>query len=88
MSEQPDLKIAPNPVTGDQVVVYVDAVNPGSATLRILNEKGNTVQTGKLTLTKGENQYRLNLPGLGKGIYALVLVSPSGKTQTVKFIRL
>jgi len=56
--------------------------------LRVMDVNGNVNKTIKQSLIKGDNQVRIPVRNLKSGMYAVVLVFPSGKTNATKFIRL
>ncbi len=86
--QQPEyLRLAPNPVTGSEMSVYVNADLQTNAELRVVDASGNTVHARRITLVEGDNQVRLNLPDLRRGTYALTINFPGGRSRSSKFIR-
>lgn len=82
------LRVGPNPVTGDEIVLYVESDETGGADMRIVDANGNARQNRKLQLAKGSNQVRILVRDLQRGVFAMVLTYPNGKVSTVKFIRM
>ena len=82
------MRVAPNPVNSDEVVVYVTMQEPATVVMKIVDMNGDQIQSNKQVLVKGDNQVRLQVRGLKSGMFAVVMTYPSGQTGTVKFIRL
>ena len=53
-----------------------------------MDVSGNVNRTIKQSLIKGDNQLRVPVKNLKSGMYAIVVVFPSGRTSATKFIRL
>lgn len=81
------VKISPNPVTGSEVVISVNSVEQTPVELKVTDANGNVTRTGKQSLIKGNNTLRVPVRNLPGGMYAIVLVFPSGRTAATKFIR-
>jgi hypothetical protein len=86
--EELAVKVLPNPVGGDEVTVFVNSREQTSVELRVMDVSGNVNRTIKQSLIKGDNQLRVPVKNLKSGLYAIVLVFPSGRTSATKFIRL
>ena len=86
--EELAVKVLPNPVGGDEVTVFVNSPDQTSVELRVMDVSGNVNRTVKQSLIKGDNQLRVPVKNLKSGMYAIVLVFPSGRTSATKFIRL
>jgi len=86
--EELAVKVLPNPVGGDEVTVFVNSQEQTSVELRVMDVSGNVNRTIKQSLIKGDNQLRVPVKNLKSGMYAIVLVFPSGRTSATKFIRL
>lgn len=85
---QAGMWIAPNPVEGNELSLNVHSLEQSDVELRIIDANGKLIQTRKISLARGENQFKVQLIRPGKGMYAAVLVYPSGRTSTSKFIRM
>jgi len=88
VDEELAVKVLPNPVSGDELTVFVNSQEQTTVELRVLDVNGNVNKTIKQSLIKGDNQVRVPVRNLKSGMYAVVLVFPSGKTNATKFIRL
>jgi hypothetical protein len=86
--EELAVKVLPNPVAGDEVTVFVNSQEQASVELRVMDVSGNVNRTIKGSLIKGDNQLRVLVKNLKSGMYAIVIVFPSGRTSATKFIRL
>ena len=86
--EELAVKVLPNPVAGDEVTVFVNSREQASVELRVMDVSGNVNRTIKEALIKGDNQLRVPVKNLKSGMYAIVIVFPSGRTSATKFIRL
>ena len=86
--EEIAVKVLPNPVGGDEVTVFVNSQEQTSVELRVMDVSGNVNRTIKQSLIKGDNQLRVPVKNLKSGMYAIVVVFPSGRTSATKFIRL
>ena len=86
--EEIAVKVLPNPVGGDEVTVFVNSQEQTSVELRVMDVSGNVNRTIKESLIKGDNQLRVPVKNLKSGMYAIVVVFPSGRTSATKFIRL
>lgn len=82
------LRVGPNPVNVDEMTLFINTEDQSPAEMRIVDANGNTMQMRRLSLARGINQVRVLVRDLRPGIFAVVIVYPSGKTSTVKFIRI
>jgi hypothetical protein len=82
------IRIAPNPVQENQMVVSVNAGENTRVQIQIVGSTGNPVQSRGIVLIAGNNQFQVDVSLLHKGFYSLVLIYPSGKRTAVKFIRI
>jgi hypothetical protein len=80
--------IAPNPVTASDAMVFVNVSAATDAELRVVDVNGSVGPTIKSRLAKGDNEVRVPVRGLKSGMYAIAVAFPTGKTVTVKFVRL
>jgi len=88
--DQPDnpARIAPNPVSGNQVLVEVQADENVRVQVKIMDARGTYVKATAMDLAPGLNQFRLDLSGLRQGLYTAILTYPSGKRTVIKFIKM
>jgi hypothetical protein len=87
IEEESTVKVSPNPVTSGEVVISVNSAEQTPVELRIMDANGHVTRTGKHSLIKGNNLLRVPVRNLQSGMYAVVLVFPSGRTSATKFIR-
>jgi hypothetical protein len=83
------LRVAPNPVSGSEMLVLVNSDEQATVEVRILDMNGKMMQQmPKASLIRGENQFKLQVRDLQRGMFTLLLQYPSGKRQVVKFVRM
>ncbi len=81
------LSIHPNPAqAGINVRFYLES--RGIARYTITNLTGQVVRQGELDGGKGDNQTSIGIRDLDRGYYIFSLVSPEGKKQITKFMKL
>ncbi|MCF8364907.1 MAG: T9SS type A sorting domain-containing protein [Bacteroidales bacterium] len=79
-----NISIFPNPASGaTNLLITVD--KPGIAHYSLTDLTGQEIETGLITLTRGENTHRLELEALSKGIY-LINLENGDQTLTRKLI--
>ncbi len=78
------LVLYPNPVKDNLVLISKN--NTGKATIRISNANGKVVLTKQLENVQAENQNKINVAALPKGVYYLEFLSDNSK-QTTRFIK-
>jgi hypothetical protein len=76
------ISVAPNPVR-DEVMVRLSQSLTEDASITVTDLAGKQVLTGRIA--SGESQEKIQLKGVGKGIYLLV-VRGGGLDQTIKLI--
>jgi hypothetical protein len=79
------VSVYPNPVS-DKAFLLINASNDETAQLRIVDNTGRTVSQRSITLTKGRNNFELNVSELPTGLYYIDI---TGKTisQKIKLIK-
>jgi len=82
------LRIAPNPVQTDQIIIFVNSGERERANLQIMGPSGNRVQARDLILDRGANQIRIDVSQLNQGIYSVIIFFPSGHVNVARFIRI
>jgi hypothetical protein len=82
------LRIAPNPVQTDQIIILVNAEERERANLQIMGPSGNRFQTRDLILDRGANQIRIDVSQLNQGVYSVIIFFPSGRLNVARFIRI
>ncbi len=68
------LLVQPNPVQ-DHTNVYIDALVEGNATIKVESPMGLVVFERAVNLAKGQNTFRMDLPGLVPGNYFVHVVN-------------
>jgi hypothetical protein len=81
------VRVLPNPANGDEITVTVSTKEQANVELKIMDMNGHLNKVQKQLLVNGDNQFRVPVKNLTSGMYALVVVFPSGKTSATKFIR-
>jgi hypothetical protein len=82
------LKITPNPVLENQMVISLNAEENSRVQMQIVGSTGNPVQTKTVFLVQGSNQFPVDVSLLKKGLYTLVMSYSTGKIITAKFLKL
>ncbi|TCJ14344.1 T9SS type A sorting domain-containing protein [Flaviaesturariibacter flavus] len=77
----------PNPATTD-VNLDVYAATDGPARYRVVSLIGSTLQQGELRLRAGSNPVRVNVAGLPRGVYQLLLEGRNGeRPMPLRFVK-
>ncbi len=71
------LNVYPNPARGEARISFNSNQN-GQARLRMFNLNGQEVMSRIINLNEGENNHRLDLDGLAKGLYLVELSGDNG----------
>jgi hypothetical protein len=82
------IKVLPNPVNGDEITVIVNSAIQTSVELKIMDVSGHVNSVNRQMLVGGDNQLKVPVKNLKNGMYAVVVIFPSGKTSATKFIRM
>jgi hypothetical protein len=77
------LKVFPNPVL-NECWVSLQLGRAGNLVLLLFDAKGTLVQTRQESARNGNNQFRLPMENLSKGLYTLIIKQPDGKIKMVK----
>lgn len=77
----------PNPVAGNELNIRLTTVSDGSASLVLMDVTGKRYMDEQIDFVEGENQFSLQLQDLPAGIYMINVMSDSGNSQSVRFIR-
>jgi hypothetical protein len=78
-----ELKVFPNPVL-NECWVSLQLSRGGSLLLQLFDSKGALVQMRQESVRNGNNQFRLQMQNLAKGIYTLIVKQPDGNIKVVK----
>jgi Secretion system C-terminal sorting domain len=81
-----NVKVTPNPVI-DIANLEISATESKSATLKMVNVNGQTVQTQKLNLSNSSNLFPINMTTMPKGVYFLEITQSDGANQKIKLIK-
>jgi hypothetical protein len=76
--------VYPNPVPSTLTVRFTDPATSGQVLIRIINMKGNTVQTEEAQVNGGGQLTNFNVSGLARGVYTLQVIV--GKQQSYQLI--
>lgn len=71
------LNVYPNPARGEARISF-NSNQMGQARLRMFNLSGQEVMSRIISITEGENNHRLDLDGLAKGLYLVELSGDNG----------
>ena len=75
----------PNPVT-DNVEIKFNAEQEQNCLVKLMDVTGRQIAEHTITVTKGSNEFQLDLKFLAPGIYAMQLMI-DGKTESVRLIK-
>ena len=82
------MSVSPNPVLGNEIVLTVRSEKNAKAELILIDAYSRIALRKPVRLVDGENRISVDISRLMKGFSSIVLSFPSGKRETVKFIRL
>jgi hypothetical protein len=71
------VNVYPNPAHGEARISFNSKIN-GEARVRMFSMNGQEVMSRILSITDGENNHRLDLSGLAKGLYLVEISGDSG----------
>lgn len=77
----------PNPVTGSELSLNIESNVPESAEVVISDLSGRLVSQHVIDLFEGQNNAMINVSDLKQGAYLIRIVSSSGQSQVIRFIR-
>jgi hypothetical protein len=81
------ITVSPNPVQGRTVNILFANQQPGKYTVSILNEGGQVVYTTVIKHSNGDTRHTVSLsPGIGRGVFQLLVTSASGFVSPVKLV--
>lgn len=72
LSKDLDFTLSPNP-SSDHINIQLSANNEGMATIEIINISGQSLKTERVDMTKGQNDFKLDINELSQGIYFVKL---------------
>ncbi len=83
-----NLSFAPNPVTGREVVMNLDATTNQTISIAVFNNMGQEIsRQANVLVTQGQNKIRVSLQsGLASGIYSLRIMNDQGKGGLAPFM--
>jgi len=82
-----NVKFGPNPTTGE-LNITINSNIPSQNTLKIINTSGQLVSELSINLTKGVNDFLLNIDNLTNGIYRIILSGTNGMLINEKIVLL
>jgi hypothetical protein len=81
------MSVFPNPVTGDNLNVQLNARKAGLAEVQVLNAQGQLIRSTSEIIVPGAQLVETNVEGLPAGYYYLRFVMRDGSTKAVPFVR-
>jgi hypothetical protein len=78
--------IFPNPAT-EQASLEVNLLRPADITLRVLNQLGQEISFGTMTLGSGEQVVTIETATFGSGFYTLLITDNNGGMVVRKFVK-
>jgi hypothetical protein len=81
------LKLFPNPV-GNVAHLIIDAPNETAQSIDIIDLVGKVYQHININVSKGQNQYTIDVQGLPSGMYLLKTANNRGLSVLTRFIKL
>ena len=74
-----NIRIYPNPSTGEFVINYT-AATVAQVVVKVLDLSGNELYVNLFVISEGENNLKINLPNVAKGLYLIDLNDGTEKT--------
>ena len=81
VSDKGSIHVYPNPASGQATVVF-NAVQAGNFEMKMLDVFGRVVRQKQFDATNGENKQIIDLSGIARGIYTVVLNSEDAAYKT------
>lgn len=82
-----NVKFGPNPTSGE-LNIAINSNIPSQNTLKIINTSGQLVSELSINLTKGVNDFLLNIDNLTNGIYRIIISGTNGLLLNEKIVLL
>ena len=82
-----NVKFGPNPTCGE-LNIAINSNIPSQNTLKIINTSGQLVSELSINLTKGVNDFLLNIDNLTNGIYRIIISGTNGLLLNEKIVLL
>jgi hypothetical protein len=80
--------VTPNPVQGGEVVCSIESEKNVQVEMIVVDAYSRIAQRRNIRLSEGNNQMRIDVSHLMKGISSIMLIYPTGRRESIKFIRM
>jgi hypothetical protein len=81
------LAVYPNPADDiANLTISATGVNKKMA-ISVYNSQGTLVRSARIATSKGKTNYALNMSGLAKGIYTVIVIFDDGQRVSYKFLK-
>jgi len=74
-----NVKIFPNPDSGEKVNVFLNCLSPGTVTVTVLSTSGQQISRSQYNVTIGDNYLPLDMKNAEPGIYLVDVNGPAGR---------
>jgi hypothetical protein len=80
--------VTPNPVQGGEVVCSIESEKNVQVEMIVVDAYSRIAQRRNIRLSEGNNQMRIDVSHLMKGFSSIMLIYPTGRRESIKFIRM